>query len=581
VDNRRLFLAIILSLVVVVVWQWLVPVTPPRRPPMVPSTTGAAQPGQGGQPAGTAAAGARPAAPASGATSTQQGPGLAGSQPAAAAGPPISAEREQRVILESGSVRAVFTNRGAQMLSLTVPEPAQPKERVELVRERREGPYPYALLGRDLGALPIDNALFAVDREPDGHAAVFRYSGPAGSAEKRFRLDARGLLQVDVRLAGGGWQVMLGPGIRNPTPDEQSNRYMQQGGAVYKRDGEVTVLAAKGESEIKEVPATDLRYAGLEDSYFLAAAIPQSGLAKVLFEPVLVQPSASGSRFLPVPPKDQLTGEQKDLSRDYLALIQPAGDNLSLLCYWGGKSYDQLRQFGLEDAVQLGRFSFIVLPLLASLHWIHAHVVANYGWAIILLTVVIKILLLPLTHHSTMSMRKMQVLNPKMQAIRERYRPKLKDKQGRPNVEVQRKMNEEVMALYKSEGVNPAGGCLPLLLQMPILYAFYQLLSVSVELRHAPWILWIHDLSAPDPFRLLPVIMGATQFLQVYLAPQSGDPAQRRLFLLMPLFMMVFFLSAPSGLVLYWLTNNILTIAQQAVYNRLWKQEADGNGRGR
>ena len=116
---------------------------------------------------------------------------------------------------------------------------------------------------------------------------------------------------------------------------------------------------------------------------------------------------------------------------------------------------------------------------------------------------------------------------------------------------------------------------------MPILYAFYQLLSVSVELRHAPWILWIHDLSAPDPFRLLPVIMGATQFLQVYLAPQSGDPAQRRLFLLMPLFMMVFFLSAPSGLVLYWLTNNILTIAQQAVYNRLWKQEADGNGRGR
>ncbi|HEX7199074.1 MAG TPA: membrane protein insertase YidC, partial [Dongiaceae bacterium] len=214
-----------------------------------------------------------------------------------------------------------------------------------------------------------------------------------------------------------------------------------------------------------------------------------------------------------------------------------------------------------------------VRPLLAGLHWTYDHVLPNYGWAIILMTVLIKVLLLPLTHHSTMSMRKMQVLNPRMQAIRDRYRPKLKDKQGRPNLEMQRKMNEEVMALYKAEGVNPVGGCLPLLVQMPILYAFYRLLSTSVELRHAPWMLWVHDLSAPDPHLILPLIMGATQFLQVKLAPQSGDPAQRRLFLLMPLFMLIFFLSAPSGLVLYWLTNNVLTIVQQAVYNRFWKLE--------
>jgi YidC/Oxa1 family membrane protein insertase len=109
---------------------------------------------------------------------------------------------------------------------------------------------------------------------------------------------------------------------------------------------------------------------------------------------------------------------------------------------------------------------------------------------------------------------------------------------------------------------------------MPILFAFYRLLSNSIELRHAPWMLWIHDLSVQDPYFILPLVMGATQFLQVYLAPQSGDPAQRRLFLLMPVFMLVFFFAAPSGLVLYWLTNNILTIAQQAVYNRFFKLES-------
>jgi YidC/Oxa1 family membrane protein insertase len=561
VDNRRLFLAILLSLAVVVAWQWLVPATPPpHRPEPVAQPVRTAQPAAPPTAAGTGATGTPAAAPSS-----------AAPQPAPGSGTPISAEREERAILENGSVRAVFTNRGAQLLSLTVIEPAQRSERLELVRQRGAGPYPYSLLGQDLSPLPIDDALFAVERAADGHSAVFRFNGPAGTAEKRFSLDARGLLQVYVRLAGGGWGLMLGPGIRNPTPEELGSRYVQSG-AVYKRGGEVQVLSAKGESEIKEIPGTDLRYAGLEDTYFLSVAIPQSGLAKALFEPVLVQPTGAGARFLAVPPKDRITSDQKDLTREYLEVLQPASDSMSLLCYWGGKSYDQLKPFGLEDSVQLGRFGFIVLPLLASLHWIHAHLVANYGWAIILLTIIIKILLLPLTHHSTMSMRKMQALNPKMQAIRERYRPKLKDKQGRPNLEVQRKMNEEVMALYKSEGVNPAGGCLPLMLQMPILYAFYQLLSISVELRHAPWILWIHDLSVADPLYLLPIIMGATQFLQVYLAPQSGDPAQRRLFLLMPLFMLIFFLSAPSGLVLYWLTNNVLTIAQQGVYNRLWKQ---------
>ncbi|MFI4982469.1 MAG: YidC/Oxa1 family insertase periplasmic-domain containing protein, partial [Nevskiales bacterium] len=427
---------------------------------------------------------------------------------------------------------------------------------------------------RGLRALPIDEALFAVERGADGRSVTFRYRGPAGSAEKTFRFDERGLLAVEVEAAGS-WALLLGPGIGNPTPAELDSRYGLRG-AVVKAGGDVKVLSPKSDSEVVTYPAGGLAWAGLEDTYFAAIAVPRNGtLARAVLQPMLVEPKPDGARFAPAPPKDAMTSEQKDLSREFALALEPAAGRLSLECYLGAKAYEKLKAlpYGLEETVSLGWLSPVVRPLLAGLHWLYDHVVPNYGWAIILMTVLIKVLLLPLTHHSTMSMRKMQVLNPRMQAIRERYRPKLKDKQGRPNLEMQRKMNEEVMALYKSEGVNPAGGCLPLLVQMPILYAFYRLLSTSVELRHAPWIFWVHDLSAQDPHLILPLIMGATQFLQVKFAPQSGDPAQRRLFLLMPLFMLIFFLSAPSGLVLYWLTNNVLTIAQQAVYNRFWKLE--------
>jgi YidC/Oxa1 family membrane protein insertase len=163
-----------------------------------------------------------------------------------------------------------------------------------------------------------------------------------------------------------------------------------------------------------------------------------------------------------------------------------------------------------------------------------------------------------------------------MQAVRERWRGKLKDKQGRPNLEAQRKMNEEIMGLYRSEGVNPAGGCLPMLLQLPVFFAFYKLLFNAVELRGAPWIFWVQDLSAKDPWYVLPIVMGVTQFLQVKLAPMSGDPMQRRIFQWMPVLMTALFLGFPSGLVLYWLTNNVLTIAQQAVYNRSRGTDAAG-----
>lgn len=480
-------------------------------------------------------------------------------------------------MLQQGRSRAVFTNRGAQLVSMQVPEKSSPDSgTLELVRERTGGLYPYSLTGRGLQPHPLDQALFRAEKDAAGRAVVFRYSGPLGAAEKRFRFNPQGLLEVDIRVPGRtDWGVLLGPGVRNPTAEEMKSRFERRR-AVYKAGDEVKILDSQRAEGGLVIPGSSLRWIGLADTYFLSAQVPQAGLERAVLEPVLVQPESDGAKFVPVPPKDQITKEQKGLPREFFLVLRPAGDRLSLVSYWGAKEFDRLKAlpYGLEGTVELGYFGFLARPLLAGLHWIHDHIVPNYGWAIILMTVLIKLVLLPVTHRSTMSMRKMQELNPRVQAIRDRYRTKLRDKAGKPNLEMQRKMNEEVMAVYKEAGVNPAGGCFPLLLQMPILFAFYSLLSTAVDLRKAPWILWIKDLSVHDPYYVLPIIMGVTQVLQVRMGPQAGDPMQRRMFQLMPIFMTFLFLGFPSGLVIYWLTNNVLTILQLQVYNRLQAREA-------
>lgn len=482
-------------------------------------------------------------------------------------------------MLQQGRTRAVFTNRGAQLVSMLVPEKASPGSgTLELVRKRTGGLYPYALTAaRGLQPHPLDQALFWAERRADGRSVIFRYSGPLGVAEKRFRFDDRGLLAVEIQVPGhADWGVLVGPGVRNPTAEEMKSRFERRQ-AAYKIGDEVKIVDAQRTAKGLQVAGRSLRWIGLADTYFLSAQIPLAGLGQARLTPVLVQPpEAGGPPFVPLPAEDEITKEQKGLPRELFLVLRPAGDRLSLVSYWGSKEYERLKAlpYGLEGTVALGYFGFLARPLLAGLHWIHDHIVPNYGWAIILMTVLIKLVLLPVTHRSTMSMRKMQELNPKVQAVRDRYRTKLRDKQGKPNLEMQRKMNEEVMGIYKEAGVNPAGGCFPLLLQMPILFAFYSLLSTAVDLRKAPWMLWIKDLSVHDPYYVLPIIMGVTQVLQVRMGPQAGDPMQRRMFQLMPIVMTFLFLGFPSGLVLYWLTNNILTILQLQVYNRLQAREA-------
>jgi YidC/Oxa1 family membrane protein insertase len=176
---------------------------------------------------------------------------------------------------------------------------------------------------------------------------------------------------------------------------------------------------------------------------------------------------------------------------------------------------------------------------------------------------VINLAIFPLRHRSMVSMRKMQALQPAIKGIQERYaKYKITDPE-------RQKMNQEMMALYKQKGVNPASGCVPMLLTMPILFAFYSLLSVAIELRGAPFFGWITDLSAPDPSYISPLLMGGSMMLQQHMMPTTADPTQRKIFMMMPVMFTVMFLWFPSGLVIYWLASNLMAIGQQAITNRL------------
>jgi YidC/Oxa1 family membrane protein insertase len=186
---------------------------------------------------------------------------------------------------------------------------------------------------------------------------------------------------------------------------------------------------------------------------------------------------------------------------------------------------------------------------------------------IILLTLIIKIIFFPLTYSSTRSISRMQELQPKIKALRAKY------KKVKQDIAQRRQMNEEMMKLYKEHGINPASGCLPLLIQIPVFFGFFRLLSVAIEFRQSPFLLWIKDLSIKDPYYITPILMGATQFISQKMTPTSADPSQARMMLIMPVVFTIFFMNFQSGLVLYWLTNNVLQIGQQYLMNRLMKKQ--------
>jgi YidC/Oxa1 family membrane protein insertase len=534
-ETKRLVLAFALSAVVLIGWTVLFP--PPKRPE--PAT----------KPTANLAATAATAAPP---IETAAPPPLAKTA-ASVPAIPVSAGAEEMVEVRTPLYTARLSNEGGVLKSFVLTHHRDGAGKaLDLVRQGP--PFPGATLALDAADAFLARAAkarFAVERESGNGVTTVRFRYREASGEGLLRTYVfRDSYVVAVKAerdgtVGGAVGLVLGPGIGNPSTEELASRYTKPGATITL--SATASVDRKAKDGLKEaVPkGAGLVAAGLEDNYFLTAFLP-SGTAAVTLRPVTLAAAAPA-------PAD---------AESEVVLSAPGA--VAADVFLGPKELGVLEKTrpGMDRLIDYGWYAIVVKPLLWGLKAIHK-VVGNWGVAILLITVVIKVLLYPLTHKQLVSMKKMSVLQPKVETIRTKWSGKLKqDPQARV------KMNEEMMALYKVEGVNPAGGCLPLLLQMPILIAFYNLLAHSIELRHAPFMLWITDLSAKDPYYVTPILMTATMWLQQQMTPTGGDPMMRRVQNIMPLVMGFLFKDVPSGLVLYWLMQNVLTIGQQMLLNR-------------
>ena len=548
-ETKRLVIAFALSAAVLIGWTFVFP--PPKSPQpaarpvaraapsAVPSAAGALGTSAASAPVGAPVAALSPAAPREPVT-------------------PVSAGAEETVEVRSPLYTARLSNEGGVLKSFVLTQHRDGAGKaLDLVRQG--APFPGATLALD----PADaflaraaKARFAVERESgNGVTTVrFRYREASGDGVQRvyvFRDSYVVAVKAEREGAAGPVGLVLGPGLGNPSAEELASRYTKPGATITLSASASVDRKAKDGLKEAEAKGAGLVAAGLEDNYFLTAFLP-SGSAAVTLRPVTLAAGPVGPDGKPAAP----VGESE--------VVLSAPGAVTTDVFFGPKELDVLDKTrpGMDRLIDYGWYAIVVKPLLWGLKAIHK-VVRNWGVAILLITVVIKVLLYPLTHKQLVSMKKMSVLQPKVETIRAKWSGKVKqDPQARV------KMNEEMMALYKQEGVNPAGGCLPLLLQMPILIAFYNLLAHSIELRHAPFMLWITDLSAKDPYYVTPILMTATMWIQQQMTPTGGDPMMRKVQNIMPLVMGFLFKDVPSGLVLYWLMQNVLTIGQQMLLNK-------------
>jgi len=333
----------------------------------------------------------------------------------------------------------------------------------------------------------------------------------------------------------------------------------QLASVFYQQGGSLNVLQYKklGVSGNQTQPFQQpgaMEYAGIEDQFFAAAFIP-NGTDLYLSHWTQWHHFTANNQQTSQPMAEMSVGSAAPGPVKFRAYVGPK--DLALL----GKV-----QPSLEGLVQFGWTGVIAKPMLFILQWMHRYI-PNYGWAIVFLTLALTMALLPIRIWTFHSMRKMQVVQPEMKAIQDKYRKYSMTDPRRG------KMNEEMMAVYAKHGISPLsqlGGCLPMLLQIPFLWAFYRMLAGAIELRHAPWILWIHDLSAKDPYYVLPIAMAVTTYLSTKLMPTATavDPAQQRMMLLMPLVFVFIFFQLSSGLNLYYFTSNVVSVAQQLYLNR-------------
>lgn len=543
--EKRIFIAIVVS--IGLLWLWAA-VAPKLFPELAKKPTPAAK---------TSTATTTTATTTSGAAASQ--PAVPPTAAPASAIAPISGERVQLTTIDRPDYIAVLSNRGAQLVSFKLKKYQQKGivAPVDLVKARdpRRTDFPFFIEAQKQDVTDkLNGALYSVSerKERSGHHVVeYRYSDGAISATKTFRFsDQPYLFDFSASITPPvPYRIAIGPGIRTLGPEEQDTQVVTTGNGVVKANDKFKIIPREKGDRLQ--PLGTVEYVGIEDNYFLT----------------LMRPSRSGEGLLRRARFAQ--AKNKEQRADLYAALNGAPDGtVAGDAFFGPKEAELLESYKLEDALQFGWFGVIARFFLEALVWLNRYT-KNYGFAIIVLTILIKIVLYPLQHKQNVSMKKMQKAQPKIEAIKAKY------KKARTDADQRQKMNVEMMQLYQKEGINPMAGCLPLVLQLPILWGFYNLLSRAIELRGAPFMLWIQDLSEKDPYYITPILMTATMFIQTWLTPATGDPMQRKIFLMMPLIFGFLFKDFPSGLVLYWLVQNILTIIQQLIMNKWWKEHPE------
>ena len=554
--EMRSLLAAVLCLIVIAGWSMIYK---PAQPPPAPakpatSTTYPATPAPGTSPSYTTSAAK---APASAAPVTMH-----------------AATAENSVVIESDLYRVEISNRGGVVRSWQLKkftDDNKPPRTLDLVHPaaaQQSGSWPFALALDDAQQeAAVNGALFETTSSGAPVTAAvlqapaditMKWSDGHLDVTKELKFNDSYIVEVKTTATLDG--APLHPSLIWPGGfgDITAYRAAAQTQIFTSTAGKFNTLAAKnlgkpGQTTTRAAVAGTFDFAGIEDLYFAAAFIPPFNARGELADVPL---TVTGWTF---PHETTVDGKTETEIVPQVAVGIAAPGPLDLRVYAGPKSIDGLKATRppLNSLVQFGWWGFIAEPLFYSLMWLHKYV-SNYGWAIVLITIGINMVMFPLKVKSMRAMQKMQKVAPEVKAIQEKYKKySMRDPR-------KAEMNKEVMAVYSREGINPLGSCWPTLIQMPIWFGLYRMLANTIELRHTPWFGWIHDLSAHDPYFILPVVMAISMYFMQKMTPTPGmDPAQAKMMAITPLIFGGMFALYPSGLSVYILTSNVVGIGQQ------------------
>lgn len=548
-DEKRILLAFVLTYLLIVAVRYLSPPPPVKPSPSPSAIAGGATP-QASAPVTPSPSAADPVAAAASPRPT-----------APAAIPAIADQKEKRIEVHTPVFNVAFTNRGARLLSWELGSYKNPRgQPEEMAPGFPDGPRP---LDVETGDQDLDRrlreGLFVVSAEavtvaPGGRGElVFRFGDGDLSATKTLSFDAGYLVSVGVSVQRDGKEIgkriVWGPGIAAPTDADRAVQGYTPPAAIFLANDALERIPADKIAGPRTLGT--VAFAGVESQYFAALFVPgdSGGSASVRS---FAGPAGADGKTHPAP----------------IAELDLGTSTSPAQLFVGPKDHALLARINpaLARVVDVGSWiGPIVVPMMSLLKWIYGWV-GNFGWAIVVLTVGINLLMGPLRHMSIANGVRMAKLSPEMRVIQERYRkiPALDPKR--------QEMHKEIQALYGKHGMSMSSqmtvGCLPLLITLPFLFAIYRVLQVGIELRGASF-LWIPDLSQKDPYYIIPILMGLSMFVMQKMMPSAMDPAQQRIMLLMPLMFTVMFFAAPAGMNLYWLTSNVCSIIQQAITLRL------------